>query len=574
MKNSLYNLFCDAVAQYSTTNLFGSYDYYEHKYKYLSYIDVYNDVKKIIDGQSKLASNNIIGIYSYTRFEVIECILANLFLNNTIVLINSAIGEKDLIHTINDSKIKLIYITSNKLNKIRKNKFPYLQYIVVYDVDPRFYNINDIDVQFPIIKFSILKNNKVTNYIDNEVNSNSICPFELSFVLYKCDNNGKLKKLSITESKILHNVSILKFDSNNKYMSYLTYTNIQELSILFCLIKNCIQISFYRGNIKKLIRDIKDIKPTIFHGPSLIFRGLCRYILKQINNNIFYKRYTYYLSFLIYNNIGRYDYGITYLLNKLILYNVNEYIYLNNCKHIIISENDLDENTLNFIKAIFHNSNIYSIISSNCDMLIIYLQTFGIKSNMNYCPCNKNIGTLFIKESSLSNNLYCSDIIVKLINNNIKYIDNVDNIYMINDNDYISIRRIENIITRNKYIKQVCVIYDGELTAIIVPNINTIFSLFIDKETMKDYDENIDLSNIYNYTIIKKHFKEIKAIIEKTLRDQYKLLKKYEIPKNIIIVKMLNENLNGFAINNYLLTPSLSLRREYIYKKFIKKAYI
>ena len=149
--------------------------------------------------------------------------------------------------------------------------------------------------------------------------------------------------------------------------------------------------------------------------------------------------------------------------------------------------------------------------------------------------------------------------------NALRIIDRVKNIFKLQQGEYISPEKIENIFSACKYIEQIFIYGDSlqsYLIAVIYPKSHDVIEFMkkknndVNKDNYKDYFEDPDL----------------KADIIKEL-DKYGRkndLKGFELPKKIHLCK------EPFSTENQIVTPTMKIRR-HIAKKFfeaeIKKLY-
>jgi long-chain acyl-CoA synthetase len=144
--------------------------------------------------------------------------------------------------------------------------------------------------------------------------------------------------------------------------------------------------------------------------------------------------------------------------------------------------------------------------------------------------------------------------------NAVKIVDRVKNIFKLQQGEYISPEKIENILSGNKYVDQIFIYGDtlqNYLIAFIYPSQREVINLL--KNKYNDINEQ-------NY---KEHFEEeeIKKEIIKDI-DTYGRkndLKGFELPKKIYLCK------EPFSIENQIITPTMKIRRHQAKKFFAKE---
>jgi long-chain acyl-CoA synthetase len=142
--------------------------------------------------------------------------------------------------------------------------------------------------------------------------------------------------------------------------------------------------------------------------------------------------------------------------------------------------------------------------------------------------------------------------------NAMKIIDRVKNIFKMQQGEYISPEKIENIYLNCKYIEQIFVhgnSLKSYLICIAYPKKDDIINYFKNKG-IKEINEN----NYKNYLENEDLKKEIINVMDKFGRENN--LMGFELPKKIYLVK------EPFTIDNQIMTPTMKLRRHFARKYF------
>ena len=142
----------------------------------------------------------------------------------------------------------------------------------------------------------------------------------------------------------------------------------------------------------------------------------------------------------------------------------------------------------------------------------------------------------------------------------LRIVDRVKNIFKLQQGEYISPEKIENILMGDKYIDQIFIYGDTlqhYLIAFIYPTKEEIIKLLqtkfngIKEDNYKNYFDNEDIKN------------EIIKDIDTYGRKND--LKGFELPKKIYLCK------EPFSIENQIITPTLKIRRHQAKKFFAKE---
>ena len=142
--------------------------------------------------------------------------------------------------------------------------------------------------------------------------------------------------------------------------------------------------------------------------------------------------------------------------------------------------------------------------------------------------------------------------------NALKIVDRVKNIFKLQQGEYVSPEKIENIYEGCKYIEQIFIhgnSLKSYLICIVYPKKDDIIEFFQNKG-IKD----INKVNCVNYFDDEELKKEIIDVMDKFGRE--KNLMGFELPKKIYLVK------EPFSIENQIMTPTMKLRRHFAKKFF------
>jgi long-chain acyl-CoA synthetase len=143
--------------------------------------------------------------------------------------------------------------------------------------------------------------------------------------------------------------------------------------------------------------------------------------------------------------------------------------------------------------------------------------------------------------------------------NAVKIVDRVKNIFKLQQGEYISPEKIENILSGNKYIDQIFIYGDtlqNYLIGFIYPSQGELIRLLQNK--YNDINEENYKKHLEDDDIKKEIIKDIDAYGRKN--D----LKGFELPKKIHLCK------EPFSVENQIITPTMKIRR-HIAKKFFAK---
>ena len=150
--------------------------------------------------------------------------------------------------------------------------------------------------------------------------------------------------------------------------------------------------------------------------------------------------------------------------------------------------------------------------------------------------------------------------------NAIRIVDRVKNIFKLQQGEYISPEKIENIYESCKYIEQIFIYgnsFKNYLFCIVYPKVNDIVKFFKNKGI-----NDIDIDNCKDY-FEDKYLKD-EIIKEMDIHGRKNGLKGFELPKKIFLFK------ERFSVENQIITPTMKIKRHVakkIFEEEINKMY-
>ena len=435
--------------------------------------------------------------------------------------------------------------------------------------------------------------------------SDNICTIN-----YTSGTTGYPKGVKLTHKNIVVGTDVgeligLNATTKDVYLSFLPYAHIMETLIITYAFNHGVPVGIYNGNAKKLIEDIQILKPTAICAVPKIFQRIYDTIqskvekLNSIKRRIFDQ--TMKLKIKDYENTGMYK---NIFLDYLVLQEVRDTLG-GRLRFMLCGSAPIEGYILNFLRCSLsveimegygQTEDVAGVLLSNtCDPItghsggpgywdevklvdqpeLGYTKNNIDKETGNIRPCGELCvrgSTLFkgyFRDEEKTNEaidkdgwLHSGDIamIIPEHGNAMKIVDRVKNIFKLQQGEYVSPEKIENIYSNCKYIEQIFIhgnSLKSYLVCIVYPKMDDIINFFIskgikdiNKQNYKNYLENEDLKN------------EIINVMDKFGRE--KNLVGFELPKKIHLVK------EPFSIQNQIMTPTMKLRRHFA-KKFFEK---
>ena len=553
-----------------------------------------------------------LGIYSRNKKEWLLSYLGAMRDSITIVTIYDTLGDKAVEFILEQSQVISVVIEIKALKKIlelaKRNKTFQLKNLIVIDKEEDEETCKNLEsLGFVIYAWDYVVNIGKEKGLD--INLKKPEPDDISIINYTSGTTGLPKGVKVSHNSIVVNTDVIEViglypTPNDVYLSYLPYAHIMETLIITVVFNHGVQVGIYNGNAANLREDFEILRPTAICAVPRIFQRIYEMINSQLKQEpLFIRKF-----FDIGMKIKIKDYNETGILKNIFLDNTIfkrvRASFGGRLRFMLVGSAPVEPEILNFLRC-----------SLSCEIVEGYGQTediAGVLLTRTFDPVTQHLGgpgfsceiklrdvpelgytskTLdekgrlrpsgelmvrgpivfkgyFRDEEKTKETIdeegwmHSGDIatILPEHGNALRIVDRVKNIFKLQQGEYISPEKIENILSGSKYIDQIFVYGDtlqNYLIAFVYPSQKEIFGLIKSK-----YDNISD----DNY---KEHFDEddIKKEVIKDI-DTYGRkndLKGFELPKKIYLCK------EPFSIENQIITPTMKIRRHQAKKFFAKE---
>ena len=553
-----------------------------------------------------------LGIYSRNKKEWLLSYLGAMRDSITIVTIYDTLGDKAVEFILEQSQVISVVIEIKALKKIlelaKRNKTFQLKNLIVIDKEEDEETCKNLEsLGFVIYAWDYVVNIGKEKGLD--INLKKPEPDDISIINYTSGTTGLPKGVKVSHNSIVVNTDVIEViglypTPNDIYLSYLPYAHIMETLIITVVFNHGVQVGIYNGNAANLREDFEILRPTAICAVPRIFQRIYEMINSQLKQEpLFIRKF-----FDIGMKIKIKDYNETGILKNIFLDNTIfkrvRASFGGRLRFMLVGSAPVEPEILNFLRC-----------SLSCEIVEGYGQTediAGVLLTRTFDPVTQHLGgpgfsceiklrdvpelgytskTLdekgrlrpsgelmvrgpivfkgyFRDEEKTKETIdqegwmHSGDIatILPEHGNALRIVDRVKNIFKLQQGEYISPEKIENILSGSKYIDQIFVYGDtlqNYLIAFVYPSQKEIFGLIKSK-----YDNISD----DNY---KEHYDEddIKKEVIKDI-DTYGRkndLKGFELPKKIYLCK------EPFSIENQIITPTMKIRRHQAKKFFAKE---
>ena len=555
-----------------------------------------------------------LGIYSRNKKEWLLSYLGAIKDSITIVTVYETLGLLAIEYILEQTQLISIVIETKALKTILKlkkeNKIHKLKNLIVIEKEDDLDTCKELEqLGFNIYSWEEIVEigkNKGEKIILKRPNKNNICTIN-----YTSGTTGYPKGVKLTHENIVIGTDVgeligLNANHNDLYLSFLPYAHIMETFIITYAFNHGVAIGIYNGNAKLIVEDIQILKPTALCVVPKIFQRIYDSIKSKVASLSYLKQKIFNMAIKIkmndYINTGIYK---NILLDNLIFKEVRKNLG-GRLRFMLIGSAPIEGYILNFLRCALsieimegygQTENVAgSLFSNTCDPITGQLggpgywtevklvdkpelgytsknvdpDTGNLRPSGELCIRGLNLFKGYFKDEEKTKEtidedgwLHSGDIamIIPEHGNCFKIVDRVKNIFKLQQGEYVSPEKIENIYSCCKYIEQIFVTGNSlksYLVCIVYPKFDDIIEFFknkgikdINRDNCKNYFENEELKN------------EIINIMDIFGRE--KNLMGFELPKKIYLVK------EPFTIENEIMTPTMKLRRHFANKFFEKE---
>ena len=554
-----------------------------------------------------------LGIYSRNKKEWLLSYLGAIKDSITVVTIYETLGLTAIEYILEQTQIISVVIESKALKTIydlaSQNKIHQLKNLIVIEKEDEEETCKVLE-KLGLNVYSweeVVEKGKTGR--DNII-LNSAKPDDICTINYTSGTTGFPKGVKLTHKNIVVGTDVgeligLNANSNDLYLSFLPYAHIMETLIITYAFNHGVPIGIYNGNTKLLVEDIQILKPTAICGVPKIFQRIYGAIQGKVDSLPWLKKRIFKQAIKIkmkdYENTGMYK---NILLDNIVFKEVRKTLGGRLC-FMLVGSAPIEGYIINFLRCSLsieimegygQTEDVAGVLLSNtCDTITGHLGGPGYWSEIKLVDqhdlgyTSKNIdketgnprpsGKIYIRGPTIFKGyfrdpektreaidkdgwLHSGDIgmIIPEHGNAMKIVDRIKNIFKLQQGEYVSPEKIENIYSTCKYIEQIFVhgnSLKSFLICIVYPKLDDIM-IYLRGKGIQDI----------NKKICEKYYddKDLKDEIIKVMDEfgREKNLMGFELPKKIYLVKQ------PFSIDNQIMTPTMKLRRHFA-KKFFEK---
>ncbi|KAH9512975.1 Long-chain-fatty-acid--CoA ligase 5 [Bulinus truncatus] len=599
---TVYEAFQNGLRQSGDKPCLGFKPKPDEPYKWLTYKEVHARIAHFGSGLVhmglKPCNDTRVGIYSQNRPEYIIADQAFVRHSMTGVPLYDTLGTEACNFIINQAELSTIICDNNeKVASLldRRKQFSCLKTIIIIDEMSDSNKKKAVEEGMRLIQMEEVENLGK----ENPSPSNPPKPEDLYMICYTSGTTGTPKGAMLTHGNIIAVFAAAqlfltncgtKIHSGDLLISYLPLAHSYERVIEAVVLAVGARIGFFQGDIRKLMDDIKELKPTLFPAVPRLLNRFYDKVLSGVNASRLKK---FLFNMAINSKTKELKRGIIRndsVWDKFIFRAVQQALG-GNVRLITTGSAPISSTVLTFLRCIVgcpilegygqtENAAVSTLTILGdpdpghvgpplpCNMVklcdVPEMNYFSRDNKGEICLKGPNIFAGYLKDEEKTKEaldsdkwLHTGDIGEWTSNGTLKIIDRKKNIFKLAQGEYIAPEKIENIFAQSPYVAQVYVHGDSLqafLVGIIVP----------DPDTLPQ------LCNKLGINGTTKELVQNPVLKEAIMKDLVHLGKQQGLT-SLELVKDIYLHSELFSVENGLLTPTFKTKRQDVQKYFAKE---
>lgn len=631
--DNVWALFETSVAQNSDNNCMGFRPFegapnQRGDFTYINYGTVHEVCTNLACGLATLGlkRQDTVGLYSRNRAEWMQVHLANQRQGYQTVALYDTLGDEAVAYILDHADISIVFCEKSAFDNVlaaHARGGGCLKTVVIFNDQDVYGNLHECleDEQRAAASEAGLELLGITDLLqrgaENPVEPAKVGPDDICFLMYTSGTTGLPKGVRLAQAgfcMITYSVaSMVPFYPDDRHVSFLPLAHIFECLVETVFLANGASIAYYQGNIKKLTDDWVAVKPTVIIGVPRVFSKVYDKVMAKAAQSSCLKKYFFQKALTSCAEATRTGQRVKSWDDKLWT-NAAETIGFDQCRCILSGAAPMPPYLAEFLRIICVNGCVvqgYGLTESTGGSVVQPLTDFNLGHvgiplsgvdirlqdipDMNYLTSDPNPrGEILIRgpgvmrgylknpdktaETVVDGWLHTGDVGRINPNGTLSIIDRKKNLFKTSFGEYIAVEKIEGEYQKAPAVGQIWIYgnsFKSFVVAVVVPD-----ALWAVQELKKknlwpddgdDEPEPATPEFAAKFTAIATENKEmLKPLIMKSLQSQEKELKRFERLKDIMLECEIDNLMQGFAVENGLLTPSFKKKRPILLKKYVE----
>ena len=537
---TIYESFIKSVHRYPNKPFLGTRQYNSNgilgAYVFKTYSEVFQITRRLLHFMKNWnllrKENNLVGIMSKNREEMIITELACLCQNIQLVPLSDNLSPEILSNILMESKPKVIFCGKAQcdlLTNLPIQSLLCIKSIVVFDSMREAVKSHIKSLGIEVFEYQDIFTGSIEEVPDSPPE-----PDSLFVIIYTSGTTGHPRGVSITHRNLISSFSSLSkagyiYTEDDSYLMYLPHSHIYDRFMFYTFLNVGGKIGFYSGDMLNIKEDLMSLKPTVFVSVPRILNRFYDIIMQRfrskkglsktiVDRSLKSKRLKYETSGTLKNGFWE---GIAF---KKVRTSVGGRVRL-----MISASAPLNGEILKFLRMVFACPIIecYGITETSGPCFItqdvdhntghIGGPMPGVEAKLRLIPeispslPNNEIGELCIRSASVfigyhkgqditdkvvdSDGWYYTGDVVERCSDTgaFKVISRISSIVKLSQGEFVAIEKVEKILMISQFVYQIFVYGDGFhhfLIAVVVPNKEFVMKSWIANKTNRIQENN------------------------------------------------------------------------------------
>jgi long-chain acyl-CoA synthetase len=590
-------------------------------FRWLSYNDVRDRVEALGSGLVDLglqAEDNV-GIFSLNRVEWVMTSLAAYSQTMRATALYSTLGDDAIEYIINHAELKVLFLSKEQIPELLKviDRLPTLEYVVQFDSNPDFGNVEDTIDESDVEAFSAAGKQLIgfTSVLERGRNAgNPVQPptrEDLAFIMYTSGTTGNPKGVMLAHKTLVASgtpgVPGFTMGPDDRYLSYLPLAHIFESCVqLYLWMVGC-PIGFFQGDVKKLTEDFQTLEPTLVCGVPRVFQRIYQKVFDKVNSAncirgfVFNKAYSEQCAAV--REGRRVDSWDEKVFSK-----VAENVGFSRLRAVCSGGAPCPPYLAEFLKVCFNCAVVQGYGLTETAAALTLQRTDDVcvghvgaplpwaeirlvsVPEMEYLASdNPPTGEVWVRGDGVFVGYYKNEEATEGAfedgwfktgdvgrwnpNGTLSIIDRKKNIFKLAQGEYVASEKVENVYAQSAVVGQLWIYgnsYKSQLVAVLVPNAEWVLRYATSQGWSSGENAVGSEEFIAEFqALFENHGAQLRDVIRENLSQVEGSLKGFEKIKNFHIETEIDTNLQGFNVENECMTPTFKLRRPFLKKRYL-----